>query len=350
MFNILFGHLFIFLQCFFVNLYFLLRVDSWTGWAYFPLRYQKAIFFSLKTLPDKIRMQGSVFGEADISRCFAYTEGRLFIRYLKLLWIVVCASWDSLFLCREELAIDFWNRVLRRLSIIWLKWRILFHVMARADSASKVEVLLHSMVADFFPLIMFVEKRMRLVLVDTLCLAHVWQRLFYMAIVLGTGSHALRANTSEVKLGSISNTFLIDLIFVSRLVDQILDGQLRLKLGHAWWQLESSIPTLSVVQTLKVRIIVLVVVSIWRRRLRWQVVVVVGFEPANLIPTLEGPLRICLFIWLRNGLAKQNRKVVITRASFIQVSTHGLKKFFWLRTIYHPLLFSWIQERAMRLS
>jgi hypothetical protein len=100
--------------------------------------------------------------------------------------------------------------------------------MAWSHGATKVEVLFHTLVANLFPLIMLIKERMRLVLIDFRRLAHIRQRLFNVVIVFRTWGHALRAHPSEVKLGSITNTFLIDLILESRLVGQILYGQLSL--------------------------------------------------------------------------------------------------------------------------
>lgn len=119
---------------------------------------KKSAVRSLETLPDKLRVQSSVLGEADISRLFTYTEGGLLPRDLELLGVVVGAGGDPFPLLGEELAIDLWNGVLRSLGIVRLEYHVLRHVVARSNSATKVEVLFHAFVADFFPLIMLIKE------------------------------------------------------------------------------------------------------------------------------------------------------------------------------------------------
>lgn len=234
-------------------------------------------------------MQGRVLRETDVPGRLAYAKSRRSLRHLKLLRIVVRTRGHSFSLRRQQLAIILRNRVLRCLGIVRLQNHVLRHVMARTDCSPEVKVLLHTFVAYSFVLIIGIEKRMRLVLIHLRILAHVRQRLLDVVIVLRAWGHSLGANPCEVKLRSVSNSFLIDLVLVPWLVDQVLNGQLGLQLGNARWQLESSILALTVVQILKVVIIMLVIVAVWRRRLSCQVVIIVSFEPAELVPSLEGP-------------------------------------------------------------
>ena len=186
--------------------------DSW-----YP--FSSYFFLSEKTLFDKIWMQSCILWETDVSGGLSYAEGGLLFKHLMLLGLVMSSSWDTLSFSGEKFTVVFGDGVLGRFRIIRLINHVLGHVGARTYGFAQVEVFFHTFIANSFVFIIRIIERMGLVSVDVGVYAGVWEGLLDVIVVFGTRGHLLGADSCEIKLTTITNTFFIHLVFVAGLVD-----------------------------------------------------------------------------------------------------------------------------------
>ena len=164
-------------------------------------------------------MQSRVLRKTDVSGGLAYAEGGLLPKHLMLLRLVLCCSWHSLSISREELTVVLGNGVLRSLGIKRLIHHVLRHVGSRPYPFPQVKVLFHAFIAYSFIFIIRIIKGVRLVPINLRIFTRVRQRLLDVVVVFGARGHLLGPNSRKIKLASVTNALLVHLVLVAGLVN-----------------------------------------------------------------------------------------------------------------------------------
>ena len=179
-------------------------------------------------------MNSAVFWEGDVSWCFShFCDGGLVFE-CNLVGLVFHGPWWFAIFARQQTSIIF-----RHGKLLWSFRQRLINVVqrqvcSRSLGFSQVKVLFHSFVANPLIFIMSVVESMggRWVL----SLWFIWNWCLNMVFILiWSGGFVDWFNCHKIRLLSVTHTNFVDLVVMPRFLLQILDRDLFLNFGYAWW-------------------------------------------------------------------------------------------------------------------
>lgn len=190
---------------------------------------------------------------------------------LEFIRIVLSGCRHAFLVLSEELAVVFGDGELGGAGIEGLEDGVVGHVVARPHRLPHIEMLLHTLVADFVILVKSVEEGVGafgLAHLRRLHLTFVGNGLFDEVIVLGAWRHLLGPHLRKIRLLPKSHGFLVHGVVVSGFFYQILDWQLLMHFCNTRGQLEALVFALGEIEAFVVGVVVFDVVFCRRRRLR----------------------------------------------------------------------------------
>ena len=133
-------------------------------------------------------------------------------------------------------------------------------------------------------------------------------------ILVWSWSLAFMSNIHEIRFFTDSNSWLINVVVLAGLFDQILDRQILMNSSFMSRHKESFIFTLWKLEINKLLIIRRWSVSSYGRRCNSLKINCSLWKPGKFISRLKSPFRVCFFTRIHNVIPNQNRKIIVSRA------------------------------------
>jgi len=185
-------------------------------------------------------------------------------------------------------------------------------------------VLFHALVANLLVLVVLVEEAVLLGGGLHALLTLVGQRLVQVRVVVGRSRRFdLRLHGSEIRLSPESHGDFVDLVTMSGVLLQVLNGNLLLDLRQARGQVESLVTSHRELQVLIFLVVSVRRVARCRRGSSTLEIDGAARKPGELGPGLERPGGVIFLARHTYLVADEGGKIVITGSGCVEVGAHS---------------------------